>query len=56
MVLWARTAEIHEERQRIISLKDQDQQRYLKEMITWNVNRLAELQKNGWRKAQGANS
>lgn len=47
-------AEIQEERQRIIAFKEQDQQRYLQEMITWNVNRLAELKKNGWRKAQAA--
>lgn len=47
-------AEIQGERQRIIAFKEQDQQRYLKEMIDWNVNRLAELKKNGWRKAQAA--
>ena len=47
-------AEIHGERQRIIAFKEQGHQRYLQEMITWNVNRLSELKKNGWRKAQAA--
>lgn len=47
-------ADIQEERQRIISLKKLDQQRYLQEMIDWNVKRLAELKTQGWRKAQAA--
>ncbi|MDD5759233.1 MAG: hypothetical protein PHI06_09140 [Desulfobulbaceae bacterium] len=47
-------ADIQDERQRIIALKKQDQQRYLQEMIGWNINRLAELKTKGWRKAQAA--
>lgn len=43
--------DIREERARIIALKAGDQQRYLQEMIGWNIKRLAELKAQGWRKA-----
>lgn len=46
--------DIREARARIISLKDSDQQRYLQEMISWNIQRLQELKEQGWRKAQAA--
>ena len=46
--------EIREARERIIALKDTDQQRYLQEMMSWNIKRLAELKAQGWRKAQAA--
>jgi len=44
--------EIREARERIIALKDSDQQHYLKEMMSWNIKRLAELKAQGWRRAQ----
>jgi len=46
--------DIEGDRQRIIALKDQDQQRYLKAMIDWNVKRQADLKAKGWRKAQAS--
>jgi hypothetical protein len=46
--------DIKEEKQKLLKLRDIDQQRYLKEIIAWNVNRLKELKAGGWRKAQAA--
>jgi len=46
--------DIRGEREQIIALKDFDQQTYLKEMMSWNIKRLAELKARGWRKALGA--
>ena len=43
--------EIREERQAIIDLQKTDQQRYLQEMISWNVKRVQVLKGVGWRKA-----
>ncbi|NTV15012.1 MAG: hypothetical protein HGA96_13950 [Desulfobulbaceae bacterium] len=46
--------DIREERERIIALKDTDQQHYLQEMMRWNIQRLATLKAQGWRRAQAA--
>lgn len=46
--------DIREARERLIALKGSNQQRYLQEMISWNIERLAELKAQGWRKAQAA--
>lgn len=46
--------DIRDERERIIALKESDQQKYLQEMMRWNIKRLAELKARGWRKAQAA--
>jgi len=46
--------DIREARERIIALKDSDQQHYLQEMMSWNIKRLAELKTLGWRRAQAA--
>lgn len=46
--------EIREARERIIALKDTDQQHYLQEMMNWNIKRLEQLKAQGWRKAQAA--
>ena len=43
--------EIKKERDSILELRKTDQQRYLREMIAWNVKRIEELKKDGWRKA-----
>jgi len=46
--------EIKEERRAILELQKTDQQRYLQEMIAWNVKRIENLKKEGWRKASRA--
>ena len=46
--------DIRDARERIIALKEADQQHYLQEMMSWNIKRLAELKAQGWRKAQAA--
>jgi hypothetical protein len=46
--------DIREERERIIALKATDQQHYLREMMGWNIKRLATLKAQGWRRAQAA--
>lgn len=46
--------EIKEEKAKLLKLREIDQQQYLKEIIAWNVNRLASLKSDGWRKAQAA--
>lgn len=44
--------DIKKERNEIIGLLQEDQQRYLETIQTWNVQRVAQLKENGWRKAQ----
>lgn len=46
--------DIKEEKDKILELQKTDQQLYLKEIISWNINRLATLKTAGWRKAQNA--
>jgi hypothetical protein len=46
--------DIREEREQIIALKENEPQKYLQEMISWNIKRLAELKAQGWRKALAA--
>ncbi len=46
--------EIKEEKAKLLKLQEIDLQRYLKEIIAWNVNRLEKLKGDGWRKAQAA--
>ena len=46
--------DIKEEKEKILKLRDIDQQQYLTEIIAWNVNRLESLKGAGWRKAQAA--
>lgn len=47
-------ADILEERQKIINLMQEDQQRYLSEISKWNIERIKRLKKEGWRKVQQA--
>lgn len=44
--------DIKEERNRIIALLQEDQQTYLTTIQQWNINRVARLKAQGWRKAQ----
>ncbi len=46
--------DIKEEKEKLLKLRDIDQQQYLTEIIAWNVNRLETLKAGGWRKAQAA--
>ena len=46
--------DIKEEKEKILKLRESDQQRYLKEIISWNVKRLESLKAKGWRKALAA--
>ena len=46
--------DIKAEKEKILQLRDIDQQQYLKEIIAWNVSRLESLKGAGWRKAQAA--
>ena len=41
-------------KEELIKLRDIDQQHYLQEIISWNINRLEDLKVGGWRKAQTA--
>lgn len=45
---------IKAERAAILELQKNDQQRYLQEMIAWNIRRIEMLKGEGWRKAMGA--
>lgn len=44
--------EIREAKEKILLLQKDDQQKYLREIIAWNVSRLKQLKADGWRKAQ----
>jgi hypothetical protein len=46
--------EIKAEREEILALQKSDRQRYLQEMISWNVKRIESLKSAGWRKASRA--
>ncbi len=46
--------DILEERKEIMDLLKKDQQRYLQEINTWNIDRVERLKADGWRKAQAA--
>lgn len=46
--------EIKEEKTKIVSLLKTDQKQYLQTIQNWNVRRIEELKKKGWRKAQAA--
>ena len=46
--------DIKEEKEKLLELQKIDQQRYLREIISWNINRLKDLKADGWRKAQAA--
>ncbi len=43
--------EIKVEREEILALRNSDQNRYLQEMISWNIKRIENLKIKGWRKA-----
>jgi hypothetical protein len=46
--------DIKEERERIVALLQEDQKKYLATIQQWNINRVARLKAQGWRKAQRA--
>ena len=46
--------DIVEERERIVALLQEDQTKYLTTIQQWNINRVARLKAQGWRKAQRA--
>lgn len=46
--------DIREERAEIIDLLAEDQQKYLETIRDWNIRRLQELKKAGWRRAHTA--
>ena len=46
--------EIREERDRIIGLLKEDRKKYLQTIQRWNIDRIAQLKNEGWRKARMA--
>jgi hypothetical protein len=47
-------ADIKEEKAQLRKLWEIDQQRYLTEIMAWDIQRLQDLKADGWRKAQVA--
>lgn len=45
---------IEEERKNIIKLMAKDQRKYLETIQRWNIDRVEQLRRDGWRKAQNA--
>lgn len=44
--------DIKEEKKQIVALLQEDQKKYLQTIQQWNINRVARLKSQGWRKAQ----
>ena len=44
--------DIRQEKEEIVELLKQDQQKYLKTIQAWNIERIRNLKEAGWRKAR----